>query len=56
MIENLVRQDDIIRIKDKDIDSVIGPQEFVMGYSKAPDQPKSSARPICHSHTMTSTG
>ena len=28
-----------------------------MGYSKAPEQPQSSsARPICHSHTMTSTG
>ena len=23
-----------------------------MGYSKAPEQPQSSARPICHSHTM----
>ena len=27
-----------------------------MGYSKAPEQPQSSARPICHSHAMTSTG
>ena len=27
-----------------------------MGYSKAPEQLKSSARPICHSHTMTSMG
>ena len=27
-----------------------------MGYSKAPEQPQSSARPICHSHTMTRTG
>ena len=26
-----------------------------MGYSKAPEQPQSSARPICHSHTMMST-
>ena len=26
-----------------------------MGYSKAPEQSQSSARPICHSHTMTST-
>ena len=25
-----------------------------MGYSKAPEQPQSRARPICHSHTMTS--
>ena len=37
-------------------DSCIGPQEFVVGYSKAPKQSHSSARPICHSHTMTSTG
>ena len=27
-----------------------------MGYSKAPEQPQSSARPICHSHVMTRTG
>ena len=27
-----------------------------MGYSKAPEQLQSSARPICHSHTMASTG
>ena len=27
-----------------------------MGYSKAPEQPQSSARPMCHSHTMTNTG
>ena len=27
-----------------------------MGYSKAPEQPQSSARPICHSHTMTRKG
>ena len=27
-----------------------------MGYSKVPEQPQSSARPICHSHTMTRTG
>ena len=27
-----------------------------MGYSKAPKQPQSSARPICHSHAMTRTG
>ena len=38
------------------MDSFIGLQEFVVGYSKAPEQPQSSARPICHSHTMTSTG
>ena len=43
-----------IRIRDKDL--FIGPQEFVVGYSKAPEQPQSSARPICHSHTMTRTG
>ena len=42
--------------KDKDKDLFIGPQEFVVGYSKAPKQPLSSARPICHSHTMTRTG
>ena len=27
-----------------------------MGYSKAPEQQQSSARSICHSHTMSSTG
>ena len=27
-----------------------------MGYSKAPEQPQSSARPVCHSHAMTRTG
>ena len=37
-------------------DLFIGPQEFVVGYSKAPEQPQSSARPICHSHTVTRTG
>ena len=37
-------------------DLFIGPQEFVGGYSKAPEQPQSSARPICHSHAMTRTG
>ena len=42
--------------KDKDKDLFIGPQEFVVGYSKAPEQPQSSARPICRSHTMTRTG
>ena len=26
------------------------------GYSKAPKQPQSSARPICQFHTMTNTG
>ena len=33
--------------------------KLFVGYSKAPKQPQSSARPsrpICHSHTMTSTG
>ena len=34
-------------------DLLIGPQEFVVGYSKAPKQLQSSARPICHSHSMT---
>ena len=42
--------------KDKDKDLFIGPQEFVVGYSKAPEQPQSSARPMCHSHTMMNTG
>ena len=42
--------------KDKDKDLFIGPQEFVVGYSKAPEQPQSSARPICHSYAMTRTG
>ena len=47
----------VIRIrKDKDKDLFIGRQEFVVGYSKAPEQPQSSARPICHSHAMTRTG
>ena len=49
-----------ISLKDKedkeDKDLFMGPQEFVVGYSKAPEQPQSSARPICHSHTMTRTG
>ena len=44
----------LLRIRIKDL--FIGPQEFVVGYSKAPEQPQSSARPICHSHTMTRTG
>ena len=44
----------IIIAKDKDL--FIGPQEFVVGYSKASEQPQSSARPICHSHAMTNTG
>ena len=42
--------------KDKDKDLFIGPQEFVVGYSKAPKQAQSSATPICHSHAMTRTG
>ena len=42
--------------KDKDKDLFIGPQEFVAGYSKAPEQPQSSARPTCHSHAITRTG
>ena len=45
-----------IKDKDKDKDLFIGPQEFVVGYSKAPEQPQSSARPICHSHVMANTG
>ena len=31
----------------KDKDSLIGSQEFVVGYSKAPSSPQSSTRPIC---------
>ena len=46
----------VFKDKDKDKDLFIGPQEFVVGYSKAPEQPQSSARPICHSHSMTRTG
>ena len=42
--------------KDKDKDLFIDSQEFVVGYSKAPEQPQSSARPICHSHAMMRTG
>ena len=45
-----------IYFKDKDKDLFIDPQEFVVEYSKAPGQPQSSARPICHSHAMTRTG
>ena len=31
-------------------------KKIVVGYSKAPELPQSSARPICHSHAMTRTG
>ena len=44
------------KYKDKDKDLFIGLKEFVVGYSKAPKQPQSSARPICQSHAMTRTG
>ena len=30
--------------------------KLFVGYSKAPEQPQSSARPMCQSHTMMSTG
>ena len=43
-------------LKDKDKDLFIGAQEFAVGYSKAPEQQQSSARPICHSHAITRTG
>ena len=59
MIYNLHRRPKLTLLhlfKDKDKDSFIGPQEFIVGYSKAPEQPQSSTRPICHSHAMTSTG
>ena len=42
--------------EDKDKDLFIRPEEFIVGYSKAPEQPQSSARPTCHSHAMTRTG
>ena len=42
--------------KDNDKDLNIGLQEFVVGYSKATEQPQSSARPICHSLAMTRMG
>ena len=34
----------------------IGPQVFIVGYSKAPEQLQSSTWPVCHSHAMTRTG
>ena len=46
----------MVRCKDRIKDLFIGPQEFVVGYSKAPEQPQSSARHICHSHAMMRTG
>ena len=46
----------IVKYNDLNNDLFIGPQEFVVGYSKAPEQPQSSAKPICRSHTMTRTG
>ena len=30
--------------------------KLFVGYSKAPEKPQSSARPMCQPHTMTSTG
>ena len=33
-------------------DLLIGLQEFVVGYSKALEQPQSSARLICHAHAI----
>ena len=30
--------------------------KLFVGYSKAPEQPQTSARPLCQSHTITSTG
>ena len=47
---------DINKDKDKDNNLFIGPQEFVAGYSKAPEHPQSGARPMCHSHASTRTG
>ena len=46
-----------VHIKEENVQgSFIGPQEFVVGYSKAPKQPHSSARHICHSQAITSAG
>ena len=56
MFEHQVNNLQLRRDKDKDKDLFIGPQEFVVGYSKAPEQPQTSFQPICHSHTMTRTG
>ena len=56
MYEHVLLSCSSYKDKDKDKDPFIGPQEFVVGYSKAPEQPQSSARPICHSHAMTRTG
>ena len=39
----------------KDKDLFIGQQD-VVEYSKVPEGPQSSARPICHSHAMTRMG
>ena len=41
---------------EEDKDLFIGPQEFVVGYSKALEQPQSSGRSICHFHAMTRMG
>ena len=30
--------------------------KLFVGYSKVPEQPQSSTRPICHSHTMMNMG
>ena len=54
-VESLIRKD-ITDISVIMKDPFIGPQEFVVGYSKAPKQPQSSAGPTCHSHAMKSTG
>ena len=51
---DFTNKDKDLRIKDKDL--FIGLQEFVVGYSKAPEQPQSRARPICQSHSRTRTG
>ena len=40
-------------VKDKDKDPFIGPQEFVVEYSKAPYQPQRNDWLLCQSHTMT---
>ena len=55
LLDNEINGNTILGYKE-DKDLFIGPQEFVVGYSKAPEQLQSSARPICHSHGMTRTG
>ena len=43
-------------VLNKDKDLFVSLQEFVVEYSKAPEQPQSSTMPICHAYAMTRTG